>query len=72
MRNFLLTLALSELLALVQELPFLYFDNLIKLDPMIECFLDLCVHDFISGCMFHAVMVELYWCQLLCYLRGVQ
>jgi hypothetical protein len=34
--------------------------------------LDLCVHYLISGCLFHAVGVELYWCQLFSDLRGVQ
>jgi hypothetical protein len=61
-----LNLALGEPLALVQELP--YFDNPIKMDPILESGLDLCVHDLISGFMFHAVRVDLYGCQLFCYL----
>jgi hypothetical protein len=47
MKKFLLNLALGEPLALVQELP--CFDNPIKMDPMLESSLDLCVHDMISG-----------------------
>jgi hypothetical protein len=65
-RKCLLNLASGEPLALVQELP--CFDNLIKLDPLLVSALDLCVHDMISGCLFHVVKVELYWCQFLCYL----
>jgi hypothetical protein len=61
-----LNLALGEPLALVQELP--YFDNSIKLDPLLASALDLCVHNMIIGCMLHAVKVEICWCQLLCYL----
>ena len=52
----------GEPLALVQELS--YLDNPIKLDPMLESSLDLCVHYMISGCMFHAIKVELSWFQL--------
>jgi hypothetical protein len=66
MRKFLLNLAPGEPLSLVQELP--CFDNPIKLDPLLVSSLDLCVHDMISGFMFHAVRVELCWCQLFCYL----
>jgi hypothetical protein len=66
MRKFLLNLALGEPLVVVQELP--CFDNLIKLDPLMASSLDLCVHDMISECLFHAVRVELCWCQLFCYL----
>jgi hypothetical protein len=66
MRKFLLNLAPGEPLALVQELP--CFDNSIKLDPLLSGALDLCVHNMITGCMLHAVKVELCWCQLLCYL----
>jgi hypothetical protein len=47
MRKFLLNLALGEPLSLVQELP--CFDNLIKLDPLLESALDLCVHNMIIG-----------------------
>jgi hypothetical protein len=65
-----LNLALVEPLSLVQEFPCL--DNPIKLDPMMASVLDLCVHYLISGCMFHAVRVELYWFQLFYDLRGVQ
>jgi hypothetical protein len=43
MRKFLLNLAPGEPLALVQELPF--FDNPIKMDPLLARFVDLCVHD---------------------------
>jgi hypothetical protein len=70
MRKFLLNLAPGEPLALVQELP--CFDNLIKLDPLLESALDLCIHDLISGCIFDAVRGELYWYQLFCYLQGVK
>jgi hypothetical protein len=66
MRKFMLNLAPGEPLALVQELP--CFHNPIKLDPLLAIALDLCVHHLISGCMFHAVRVELYWCQLFFYL----
>jgi hypothetical protein len=44
-----------------------YFDDLIKLDPLLSSALDLCVHNMITGCMLYAVRVELYWCQLFCY-----
>jgi hypothetical protein len=70
MRKFLLNLAPGEPLALVQELP--CFDNSIKLDPLLSGSLDLCVHNMIIGFFLHIVRVELYWCQLLCYLSGVQ
>jgi hypothetical protein len=66
MRKFIFNLASGEPLALVQELP--CFDNLIKLDTVMVSALDLCVHDLISGCLFHAAKFELCWCQLLCYL----
>jgi hypothetical protein len=66
MRKCLLNLAPSEPLALVQELP--CFDDSIKLDLLLSSALDLCVHNLITGCMLHAVRVELCWCQLLCYL----
>jgi hypothetical protein len=70
MRKRLLNLAPGEPLTLVQELP--YFDNSIKLNILVVSALDLCFHDIIIGCLFHAVTIELFWCQLLCYLRGVQ
>jgi hypothetical protein len=50
----------------MQELP--YFENLIKLDPLLVSVLELCFHDMINGCLFHAVKVEIYWCQLFFYL----
>jgi hypothetical protein len=65
-----LNLAPSEPLALVQELP--CFDNPIKLNPLLESALDLCICYLISVFMFHSVMVEIYWFQLFCDLRGVQ
>jgi hypothetical protein len=49
MRKFLLNLALSEPLALVQELP--YFDESIKLDPLFSSALDLSIHNIIIGCL---------------------
>jgi hypothetical protein len=64
--NVLLNLAPGEPLSLVQELPF--FDNKIKIKILLSCSLDLCVHDMINRCMFHAVIVELYRCQLFFYL----
>jgi hypothetical protein len=69
MKKHLLDLAPGEPLSLVKELPF--FDNLIKLKLLLVSSLDLCFHDQISGCMFHAIRVEIYQCQLLLYLRGV-
>jgi hypothetical protein len=66
MRKFLLNLAPGEPHALVQELP--CFDNPIKLDPLLVSDLNLCVHDLISGFLFHAVRVELCWFQLFFYL----
>jgi hypothetical protein len=66
MRNFLLNLAPGEPLALVQELP--CFDNSIKSNPLLLSDLDMCVHSLIIGFMFHAVGVDLCWCQLLFYL----
>jgi hypothetical protein len=65
-----MNLATSEPLALVQELPF--FDNLIKMDPLLVSALDLCFHDLINGFIFHVVGFELCWFQLFFYLRGVQ
>jgi hypothetical protein len=70
MRKFLLNLAPGEPLALVQELP--CFDNSIKMDPLLASAIDMFVHNMITGCMFYAVGVELFWCQLFCYLRGAQ
>jgi hypothetical protein len=70
MRKFLLNLAPGEPLSLVQELP--CFDNLINMDPLLVSAIDLCVHDMISGFLFHDVRVELRWCQLFFYLEGVQ
>jgi hypothetical protein len=49
MRKFILNLALGEPLSLVQELP--CFDNLIKLDPLLESALDLSIHDMINRCV---------------------
>jgi hypothetical protein len=60
MRKFLLNLAPGEPLALVQKLP--HFDNKIKLKLLLASAPDLCVHDLISGCMFHVVRVELCRC----------
>jgi hypothetical protein len=59
MRKFLLNLAPGEPLALVQELP--YFDDSIKLDPLLSSELDLCVHNLIIGCLLYEVRVELCW-----------
>jgi hypothetical protein len=61
MRKFLLNLAPCESLALVQELP--CFDDSIKMDPLLSSALDMCVHNMITGFLFYAVGVELYWCQ---------
>ena len=47
-------------------------DNLIKLDLLLVISLDLCVHNPIGGCLFHAVRVELYWSQLFDDLISVQ
>jgi hypothetical protein len=66
MRKFLLNLAPGEQLALVQELS--CFDNMIKMKLLLASSLDLCVHDLISGCLFHVVRVEIFQCQLFCYL----
>jgi hypothetical protein len=60
MMKFLLNLAPGETLALVQELPF--FDNSIKMDPLLVSSLDLFVHNLITVCMLYAVEVELCWC----------
>jgi hypothetical protein len=61
-----LNLAPGEPLALVQELP--YFEDLIKMDPLLSSALDLCVHNLINGCLLCTVGVELYWCQLFFYI----
>jgi hypothetical protein len=66
MRKFMLNLASGEPLSLVQELP--CFVNTIKMKLMLVTDFDLCVHDLISGCLFHIFMVELCRCQLFCYL----
>jgi hypothetical protein len=50
MRKFLLNLAPGEPISLVQELPF--FDDSIKLDPLLSSALDLFVHNLIIGCLF--------------------
>ena len=70
MSKFMLNLAPIELLALVQEFPF--FDKSIKMKLLLMSSLEICVHDLISGCMFHVFRVELCWCQLFCYLWCVQ
>ena len=66
MNKFLLNLASGEPLALVQELP--CFDDSIKLDPLLSSSLDLSVHNLIIRFLLYAVRVELFWCQLQCYL----
>jgi hypothetical protein len=66
MRKFLLSLALGEPLALVEELS--CFDDSVKMDPLLSSSLDLCVHNMINGFLVHAVRVEFCWCQFLCYL----
>jgi hypothetical protein len=65
MRKFLMNFASGEPLALVQEL--LYFDNSIKLDPLLSSALDLCVHNMIMRILLYAVGVEICWCQLFYY-----
>ena len=65
MRKFLLNLTPSEPLTLVQELP--YFDDLIKMDPLLSSCLDLCVQNLIIGFLLYAVEVELCWCHLFFY-----
>ena len=52
-----MNLAPSEPLALVQEFP--YFDDSIKLDPLLSSDLDLCVHNMIIGFLLYVVGVEL-------------
>ena len=70
MRKFLLNLDPGEPLALVQELS--CFDSSIKLDPLLSGAIDMCVHNMIIGCLLYVVGVDIYWCQLFCYLQGVQ
>jgi hypothetical protein len=65
MRKFLLNLAPSEPLALVQEFP--YFDDSIKMDPLLSSALYLSVHNMIIGSLLSAFNFELYWCQLFYY-----
>jgi hypothetical protein len=65
-RKFLFNLTLGEPLALVQELPF--FDNSIKLDYLVSGSLNLCVHNFFTIFLSHAVRVDICWFQLLFYL----
>jgi hypothetical protein len=65
MRKFLLNLAPGEPLALVQELP--YFDDSIKMDPLLLSTLDFSVHNMIIGCLLYAFGVDLYWFQLFYY-----
>jgi hypothetical protein len=62
-RKFPLNLASGEPLTLVQKFP--YLDNPIKLDPLLESALELCVHYLIIGCMLRVVKVEICSCQLL-------
>jgi hypothetical protein len=59
MRNFLLNLAPSEPLALVQELP--CFDDSLKLDTLIENDLDMFVYNVINGFLLYVVWVDLCW-----------
>jgi hypothetical protein len=63
-RKILLNLALGELLSLVEEFP--YLDSRINMDPLLVSSLDLCVHYMISGCLFHAVMIDLCRCHFFC------
>jgi hypothetical protein len=70
MRKFLLNLAPGEPLALVQELP--CFDDSINMDPLLSSALDLFFHNTITRFHLYVVEVELCWCQLLFYVRGVQ
>ena len=66
MRKFLLNLAPGEPLGLVQELP--YFDDSIKLDPLLSSALDMCFHNMIIIFLLYALRVELYWCQMFFYI----
>jgi hypothetical protein len=66
MRKFLLNLAPGEPLALVQEL--LYFNNSIKMDPLLTSALDLFVHNIINGILLYVVVLDIFWCQLSFYL----
>jgi hypothetical protein len=65
MRKFLLNLAPGEPLALVQELP--YFDDSIKLDPLLSRSLDPCVQNMITGFLLYVFKVEICWCELFYY-----
>jgi hypothetical protein len=65
MRKFLLNLASGEPLALVQELP--YFDDSIKLDPLLSSALDMSVHNMIVGFLLYTFGVDICWCQLFFY-----
>jgi hypothetical protein len=60
MRKFLLNLAPSETLALVQDLS--CFDDSIKMDPLLSSSLDLCFQNMIVGCLLDLVEVDLCWC----------
>jgi hypothetical protein len=63
-RKLLLDFSLGEPLSLVEEFP--YLENPIKLDPLLVSSIDLCVHYLISGCLFDAIRVEIFWFQLFC------
>ena len=65
MRKFLLNLASGKPLALVQELP--YFDDSIKMDPLMSSALDMCFYNLITRFLLYVFGVELCWCQLFCY-----
>jgi hypothetical protein len=67
LRKFMLNLAPGEPLALVQELP--CFDNPIKLDPLLVSSIDLCIHNLISGCMFHELGLSMLVSIVLLFLR---
>ena len=64
MGKLLLNLALGEPLSSVQELPCSGIS--IKLDSMLASALNMSVLDLINDYLFHAIMVEPGWCQLLC------
>jgi hypothetical protein len=66
MKKSILNLAMGEPIALVQELS--YFDNSIKLDPLLASALDIFVNNVIIECMLYAVRVEIYCFQLFFYL----
>jgi hypothetical protein len=65
MRKFLLNLAPGEPLSLVQELP--YFDDSIKLDHLLSSSLDLYVYSLFIRFLLDEVELDIYWCQLFCY-----